>query len=256
MNEKIFNRVEKKYLITKDDYSALTNLINQNLRQDDYYKSEIYNLYYDTDNFDFIINSIEHPDFKQKLRARSYAGYDKVFLEIKTKILGRAIRIGELEDTDLDGSNNLGYKRRVLLTRSEYDLLRSGKTTCEALAAANPESASEPQIAREVDYFITRFHQTPKILVYYNRESYRDDHGLRITFDSGLHYRDKNLDFVKNARDPALFDTAKDAKCIIMEIKAENALPLWLVHELGKRHIYPQRFSKIGNIYERIKNVQ
>ena len=38
-----------------------------------------------------------------------------------------------------------------------------------------------------------------------------------------------------------------------MEVKANGALPLWLVKIMSELKIYPQRFSKIGKIYERIR---
>ena len=66
--------------------NALLELINENMQQDNYHHSDVMNVYFDNDNFDLIIQSIDRPIFKEKLRARSYGGYDRVFIEIKTKI--------------------------------------------------------------------------------------------------------------------------------------------------------------------------
>ena len=84
MDEKTFDRVEKKFLITKEQKDALMTVINEKMKHDGYFHSGVYNIYFDTDNYDFIIQSIDHPVFKEKLRIRSYEGYDKVFFEIKT----------------------------------------------------------------------------------------------------------------------------------------------------------------------------
>lgn len=236
MDEKVFDRVEKKYLINAEKYRRILPVVKKHMGEDNYYKSEVFNLYFDTDNYDLIIQSIEHPEFKEKLRARAYGGYDKVFLEIKTKLLGK--------------ENNVGYKRRVLITRKDFDKLVAGKADVATLAAKKIETAADQQIATEVDYMISYFGLKPKILVYYDRESYKGENALRITFDTGLKYRTKNLKFVKKAGDRACFS---DENRIIMEIKAHGVLPIWLVKALSAEQIYPQRFSKIGTIYEKIR---
>ncbi|MBP5648076.1 polyphosphate polymerase domain-containing protein [Candidatus Saccharibacteria bacterium] len=241
MDGKVFNRIEKKYLITKSDKKELLKTIHQYMKKDGYYKSEVFNVYFDTDNYDLIIQSIEQPIFKHKLRARSYGGYDRVFLEIKTKMRGRDM--------------NPGYKRRVMITKQDFKELVKGKTTMVELASRSIETKNDIQIAKEIDYLIQHFNLTPKIMVIYNRESYKGEDNLRITFDENLKSRQKNLNFTKGKRDKIYFE---DKHNIIMEIKAHGVLPLWLVKEMSRLQIYPQQFSKIGKIYEKImkeKNV-
>lgn len=236
MDGKVFDRIEKKYLITKDDKAQLLKTIKQHMKQDDYYQSEVYNLYFDTDNFDLIIQSIDQPIFKHKLRARSYKGYDRVFLEIKTKIRGQDL--------------NPGYKRRVMITHDDFDQLVKGKKTIQELAAKTEETPADRQIAKEVDHLITHFDLKPKIMTMYNRESYKGEDGLRITFDENLKYRDKNLNLKQPKRGKIYF---KDKRNIIMEIKAHGVLPLWLVKILSANKLYPQQFSKVGKSYEKIR---
>lgn len=250
MDEKIFSRVEKKYLVTKKERDVMLKLIKKHMRKDDYFESEVFNIYFDNDNYDLIIQSIDHPVFKEKLRARSYGGYDKVFLEIKTKVLSRAYRHDLLEDDDTLKDNNLGYKRRILLTHTDFDRLISGEATAHELAAQNIECGSDLQIAREVDYMINHFGLGPKILLYYKRKSYVDDNGLRITFDADLRCRNHDLNFIKKPGDLVLLN---DDKNIIMEIKAPGVMPLWLVNQLSATHLYPTQFSKIGKIYELLR---
>jgi hypothetical protein len=57
MIKKTFKRVEQKYLLTEEKYLAIQSMIEQYFLQDKYYFSKIYNLYFDNDNFDSIINS-------------------------------------------------------------------------------------------------------------------------------------------------------------------------------------------------------
>lgn len=246
MDEKIFNRIEKKYLITKAQQDRLLERIRKYMKEDKYFKSDIHNIYFDTDNYDLIIQSIDHPIFKEKVRARSYGGYDKVFLEIKTKVRGSAYRQDLIADSDVLEDSNIGYKRRVLITRQDFDELVANKSTAETLAAKNIEQGSDIQIAREVDYLLRHFNLKPRIFLRYDRESYSNG-DLRVTFDTDLTYRTDNLNFSKNSSDEVFFKTDKN---IIMEIKAASAMPLWLAKTLSAEHIYPEQFSKIGKIYE------
>ena len=68
METKVFDRVEKKYLITSAQKKKLLKTIKKYMQPDGYHKSEVYNIYFDNDNYDLIIQSIDHPDFKEKLR--------------------------------------------------------------------------------------------------------------------------------------------------------------------------------------------
>ena len=232
----MFNRVEKKYLISSKQMERVLKEVQKNMKKDKYFKSGVLNIYFDTDNYDLIIKSIENPDFKEKLRARSYEGYDKVFLEIKTKMKHSEYR--------------LGNKRRFLITHKDFRKLLAGEKTAKELAFELIETENDVQIAKEVDYLISYFDLKPKILVYYNRESYVDENGGRITFDKDLRYRDKDLTFIKKASDKKFF---KNGKEVIMEVKAHGVMPLWLVQLLSKEKVYPMRFSKIGKIYEQIR---
>lgn len=239
MDEKTFDRVEKKFLITKKQKKKLLSIIKKNMKKDGYYKSGVLNIYFDTDNYDFIIQSIDHPVFKEKLRARSYEGYDKVFFEIKTKMLGK--------------DYNVGYKRRVLVTKKDYNDFVKKKTDFIEIAKRKIETPADVQIAKEIEYFIKQFSLKPKILVYYKRESYKGENRLRITFDTDLKYRNRNLKFTKNSKDKHALTGEKD---IIMEVKASGSYPLWLVNTLSKERIYPERFSKIGKVYELLRKEQ
>lgn len=236
MDAKVFDRIEKKYLITKAQKRQILNVIKNNMKKDDYFKSKVFNIYFDTDNFDLIIQSIEQPIFKEKLRARSYGGYDKVFFEIKTKIRGKEY--------------NVGYKRRICISKKDYQNLLDGKINLTKHFSKNSKNSRDLQIAKEVDYLIAHFNLKPQILVFYTRESYQGENKLRITFDENLSFRTENINFKSSKSDQKYFN---DDKNVIMEIKAHGYLPLWLVQELSKEKIFPQQFSKVGKIYQKIR---
>ena len=241
MDIKIFDRIEKKYLIDARQKQEILQAVKHEMKKDSYHKSEVFNVYFDTDNFDLIIKSIDNPNFKEKLRARSYGGYDKVFMEIKTKL--KAWEPGEEK-------MRVGYKRRFLITHEDYRRLTAGERTAVELAEQKVELGTDVQIAREVDYLIRYFGLRPQIMVYYDRESYVGDGGLRVTFDENLSFREKELNFKKKPSDRKYF---RDDTNTIMEVKAHGVIPLWLCQALGGAGAYPVRFSKIGKVYELIK---
>ena len=156
-----------------------------------------------------------------------------MFLEIKTKML--------------EGSTRVGHKRRALVTRQEYADFTTGQRKLAGLVTPRPHDI---QIAREVDYMVKHFKLEPKVLVYYNRESYMGDNKLRVTFDTDLRFREEDLRFEPKNTDKRCLRGKRD---IIMEIKTHGAMPLWLVHTLSTARAFPERFSKIGKAYEIIK---
>ena len=70
------------------------------------------------------------------------------------------------------------------------------------------------------------------------------------TFDENLKYSHQNLSFIKGKRDKIYF---KDKRNVIMEVKAHGVIPLWLAGIMSAEKIYPQQFSKIGKVYEKLR---
>lgn len=228
MSGNIFRRVEKKYLLTKEQKDNLFNLIWPYIEEDKYFKSIISNIYFDTVDNDLIINSIDKPIFKEKLRLRSYTVPvdmdSNVFLEIKRKFKG------------------IVGKRRVSLKLKEfYDFYDNRKY-------------EKSQIFEEIRYAFDYYGLVPKIFVGYDRVSYKgkDDENLRITFDSNLRSRFDNLRLEYGDAGDNYFD----CDMYIMEIKTLGAMPFWLVDALSKLKIYPTSFSKVGRIYSGFKEME
>ena len=88
----VFNRYEKKYLITRQQYDSIIAAMKNHMVLDRYNENgesyKICNIYYDTWDDRLISASIEKPVYKEKLRVRSYGVpglNESVFVEIKKK---------------------------------------------------------------------------------------------------------------------------------------------------------------------------
>lgn len=220
MYDNTFRRVEQKYIINKEKKDKLLNSIANYIEEDEYFKSEISNIYFDNDNHELLVESLEKPDFKIKVRLRSYNQSDIVFLEIKDKV------------------NGIVGKRRIKLTLDEfYDYINNNKV-------------KDNQIMKELDYYFKLFCLKPSIFVAYDRLSYREKNNknLRITIDANLRSRYNDLKLENGSYGNNYFDN----DMYIMEIKVLDSMPLWLVKSLSDLKIYPISFSKVGSIY--IKN--
>ena len=87
----VFNRYEKKYLMTEPVYRELRKRLEPYMQVDMYGLTTILNLYFDTPDGLLVRRSNEMPEYKEKLRLRSY-GVPKLgsttYLEIKKKYEG------------------------------------------------------------------------------------------------------------------------------------------------------------------------
>ena len=86
-----FKRYEKKYLLSREKYESLRQLLDPHIVPDEYFESTVCSIYYDSDDYHLIRYSIERPVYKEKLRLRSYnvpADGDSVFVELKKKYKG------------------------------------------------------------------------------------------------------------------------------------------------------------------------
>ena len=225
----IFRRREKKYLITSEQGAALQKLIGCYSAMDQQGEYLVQDLYYDTADWDLICKSIEKPSYKEKLRLRLYGEYNdesQGFLEIKRKYDG------------------IVYKRRIAFPLSEL------KNRC----LRETVSAGDSQISREISYFLQINPVSEKIHIAYKRTAYNgiEDKGLRITFDRDivfhLCYLNGNIFSEYN---PENGSQILDPNQVLMEIKTESAIPLWLTCALSENNIFPVSFSKFGVCYVR-----
>lgn len=227
MNTQVFKRRELKYLMTKEQTMLLRKLMIEHMKPDQYFKSSIRNLYYDTPSYLLIRRSIEKPEYKEKIRIRSYQTIDNedlVFVELKKK-----------------------YKSTVFKRRTTLKYI-------DALKLMNKEEIKlNNQIEKEIKYFVDYYQNLqPSIFLSYERESYinKEEEYLRITIDKEIIFRDYDLDLTKDVYGENILPNNKE----LVEIKTNFGYPKWLVDFLSKNKLYKQSFSKYGNVYQRILN--
>lgn len=86
--QKVFKRYEYKYLLTREQKELLQNVMEEYMIQDEYGKSTICNLYFDTPQYLLIRRSIENKVYKEKVRLRTYGRAEpagEAFIELKKK---------------------------------------------------------------------------------------------------------------------------------------------------------------------------
>lgn len=217
--QKVFNRIEKKYLLDERQYQELLKLIHPYMKIDPYGNYTICNLYFDTPNFDLIKQSIEKPIYKEKMRLRSYGipSFDsEVFLEIKKKY------------------KKVVNKRRITLPLKE----------------AYKYERKNTQIEKEIFYMFDRYGLKPMMFIAYDRSAFfgKEDLEFRITFDQNIRYRTEDLKLELGSAGIRLFKE----NVYIMEVKSNFSYPLWFTKILSELKLFPTSFSKYGAIYKQI----
>ncbi len=87
--QNVFKRIEKKYQLSREQCEAFLEKAGNRICTDEYGLHTIHNIYYDTDNYRLIRNSLEKPKYKEKFRIRGYGEVNensRIFLEIKKNI--------------------------------------------------------------------------------------------------------------------------------------------------------------------------
>ncbi len=216
-------RYEVKYVLTPEQVNYFVNALKGHMEVDKYGLTSIASIYYDTPDYRLIRTSIEKPPFKEKIRLRSY-GLAKpggtVFLELKRK------------------TDGIVYKRRVVTTEDAVNRFFNYEGNITA----------DGQIAREISYFRDYYVRlVPALLIIYDRTAYYEPGGdLRITVDLNPRYRTKDLNLHTSLEGESLLPPGS----AILEIKVQQAMPLWLTDILSKGQIYKGSFSKVGKAYQ------
>lgn len=228
-----FARKEIKFLLTEQQYQDFLPLLEQHMNPDKFCvggkEYGIYNIYYDTPDDFLIRESLEKPDYKEKIRLRSYLSpvnaQDTVFLEIKKKICG------------------IVNKRRVTMTLAQAEAyLQQG---------IRPDLGGvylQEQVMDEIEVFRSRYAICPKQYISYQRAAYfgKRDSDFRLTFDRALTGRRSDL----SLRQQSYGDLLIPVQMRLMEVKISDSMPMWLAEELAKLQVYKTSFSKYGKAYE------
>ncbi len=224
--QNVFERYELKYLLSKNQKQAVLQAISKTMELDKYGRTTIRNLYYDTDTYLLIRRSIERPEYKEKLRVRSYGkatSGSPVFVELKKKY------------------KSVVYKRRISMPHDDAISWLSGNKKC----------IPRTQISDEINYFL-EYYKTlhPTAFLSYEREAYysneRED--FRVTFDENIFVRESDLSLCADLGGASILPE----NTALMEIKCSSGIPLWMTEVLTKEKIYKTSFSKYGTGYKEI----
>lgn len=226
-----FKRYELKYLLTKSEYEDLGEVMKSHMKLDEYKRHKIRNIYYDTEDYKIIRNSLEKPEYKEKLRLRLYGDEtpdSKVFIELKKKVKG------------------IVYKRRIVSNLNDsFDFLNTNINTNNTNISKN-----SLQIKEEIEYFKGTYDTlSPKVYLAYEREAYHslNDDELRVTFDFNIKMRDSNISFNDSIQDRYILNN----DCVLLEVKTVYGLPRWMLDFFGENKIYQSSFSKYGVAYKK-----
>ncbi|MBO4792462.1 MAG: polyphosphate polymerase domain-containing protein [Clostridia bacterium] len=218
----VMQRTEMKYLLSAEQTDFLRDRLKGHMEVDKYGKSSIASLYYDTPSYQLIRTSVEKPEFKEKIRLRSYGlatEESPVFLELKRK------------------AYEIVYKRRVQTTLPLVRKFFSGEG----------DICAPGQINREItafrDYYKTL---VPACMIICDRTAYFEPGGdLRLTVDEDPRYRLDDLTLTESMSGISLLEAGRT----ILEIKVQAAMPVWLAKILSEGGIRQGSFSKYGEAY-------
>lgn len=222
-----FDRLELKYVIPSSTRDALIDDLRANVSPDPEGDAGVYqvtSLYYDTADLACFRAKLEGIKFRRKLRIRQYGmlGNDpnaEVMVEIKQRI------------------NRTTQKRRIGLPLREAYLLCRGQLRREW---PNQMHAS---VADEVTFLALALLLRPTCVIGYIRQAFigsRYEPGLRITFDHGLWSSVADAGLGGGAARHAILPP----DWVVMELKTNRAIPLWVSNLLARNNVALDRVSK------------
>lgn len=226
IHQKEFKRVETKYLMNRNQLHDLLLDLERQMEADDFAQSTITSLYFDTQNFDMIQDSLAKKYGKEKLRLRTYdekPNHDSsAFLEIKQKM------------------NGIGYKYRVKTTP---------QMATETLAIQDSSLNLDDRMAGQLEVLKSRYGAIgPRMLICYKRLSFKgkNNPNIRVTIDTNVNYTPVNTLTLSHPENQPLLPEDQ----LIMEIKVDEHLPSWLQTILETYALEKTSFSKYGRAYQ------
>lgn len=189
-----FLRVEEKFRLSSAQAEQFLIAARDHLTPDIYPEYDLNTIYYDTPDFYLINHCLNHPLYRLKLRLRSYgnpAVGAPVFLETKQRL------------------GDWGEKRRVALTYNE-------QFSC----ALKPDDLPrDGQIAGELRQVLETYAVEPKVFIAYHRMAFAADNDLRITLDTRIRSRMKNVNLVLDGTETPL---ASAPEVLLMEVRTTH----------------------------------
>ena len=218
-----FNRFELKYRLHYEQVKAFLGRIAEYVRPDPHNEAlgfyPIVSLYYDSPDLVCFREKMNGLKFRRKVRIRLYnEDHNQAFLEIKQRV-----------DRTIQKRRARGPLGQIM---SHLDLTEG-----------RMDASSDDEVYGEAFFLVHERRLEPKIIVSYNREAYFGiyEPGLRITVDKYLRYGKYIGDFDFSFCGGAFFLPHYD---VILEVKFNDAIPLWLCNALNSFNFQQTRISK------------
>ncbi len=224
-----FNRYELKYVIPLSRCPAIMDDLETRIRPDKYGGRKGYgltSLYYDSPDYDFFWAKVEGLKFRRKVRLRIYPGEDI------TKVTKGLVEIKQRTNTTVQ-------KRRLVLPLRDAESLCLGTFDIDA---ANLD-AMDTSVANEVTYLAQAMNLRPSAITAYWRKAFEGDDeniGLRVTFDTMVAARMHDLEVTSAAQNRLILPV----DWCIMEVKANETIPDWIISLLARHDCQLQKVSK------------
>jgi SPX domain protein involved in polyphosphate accumulation len=221
-----FNRYELKYLLPSALRDALLPEIRERMQPDPEAGTSgmyrITSLYYDTTDLACYRAKLEGVKYRRKLRIRRYGvggSNVPVMVEIKQRI------------------NRTVQKRRARMA------LKDALALCSGTPAFTRSDSLDREVVEEVQFLVRTLGLVPACLVGYERRPFVGgayDPGLRITFDEVLWGAppDGALDVPERRR------SLMPPGWLVLEVKANDRVPLWCSNLLARHGCQLSRYSK------------
>lgn len=214
MTLEIFRRVEQKYLITVSQYEQLVEQMGDRMRNDKNGTNGRYtvaSLYFDNAEKSIYFETKNKLKYRQKLRLRVYDSATEettAFFEVKQK------------------HNKVVNKRRLRMPLKEaYRYLEPNHDP-----DLTQYDTTNTQVLKEIDYFKKYYNLEPEMVVSYDRHAMHgaDNDDLRLTFDMNLRCRKDDLRLDHGPYGENFIDK----NLVVLEVKVESSVPLWLTRIL------------------------
>lgn len=229
-------RYELKYLIRREQMDLLLPGLAEYLTPDQHAgelgRYPITSLYYDSPDHKAYWDKLEGHRNRRKVRVRVYGSEDitpetPAFLEIKERV------------------NTRIRKRRAALPYGEAIAFDDFDASAANL------TGKDAAVLQEVYYLYRTLQLRPTCVVHYDRmalegKDYYSD--LRVTFDTHVRGRAHDLSLLStgHASDQLLLPPDR----VILEVKANQTVPLWMVRMLSRHRCTFYRISKYCAVLE------
>ncbi len=233
-------RFERKYIINFQTYEMVKNYMKKYFSPDKNGDNGVYrvtSLYYDSPDFRAYREKVDGEKKRSKVRLR-------VYQDLKGNYLNPTNKKVLLEIKKRDNLNV--FKKKSLMSQNEAKEFIKKPVLHKNIINNGVDSLTE------VAYLRTLYNIRPIVIVSYIREAFTNKFGpeVRITFDKCVKYRDANFD-VQEAK---CKNYSLDPRLIIMEIKYNELLPVWISKLIGKYSLILNTFGKYSVSVEKMIN--